>query len=101
MKLRFFTNLDEAKDDVDRIGGGFGGIAEDSWFGGRVPCVGERVKLPIGEDRRDTYDLAVVDVAFNAATGCTEVELHIPPGRGWTIKTWSEWLTKRKRGEHG
>lgn len=99
MRIRFHTNLDEAKADVGRIGASGVGVVEDDWFGGRVPCIGERVILPLTPDnQRDTYDLEVVGVAYDTTTSYVRVELHIPPGRGWSIRTWSEWLTKRKRG---
>lgn len=103
MRIRFHTNLDEAKRDVDRISGGYDGCSHDGWFGGRVPCVGERVRLPLTPDNdREHYDLEVVGITYDVTAACARVELHIPSSWGErTLREWCDWLKERKRGAHG
>lgn len=97
MKIRFHTRLYEAQRDVaDHLG-----TITDGWFGGCAPCVGERVRLPVGEDRAlGSYDLEVVEVTYDVREACVLVELHLPvEWRGNTLREWGDWLAKRKRGE--
>lgn len=94
-RVRFHTNLDEAKSDVSAL-------ATMTRSDGHIPRVGERVKIRFERDK--VYELEVVDVTHeydftDAASVCVvSVELHIPRYMQMGIGDWTKYIKKHRYG---
>lgn len=109
MNLRFRTNLDEAKGDVDRLND------DRSVRKGRpttaIPHKGdlilfrfERVEDPAkgGFPREFTYHLEVCSVEWDLSTAQINIELYIPSYFKYataTIAGWTKWFKKYRFGK--
>jgi len=96
MKVVFSTNLDEPKHDVCDL--------NHAWKASHVPRTGELIAFEFGQHPAKRYELEVVAVRHvchvDGSSGVrVHVELHIPSYmRQMSIRDWSEWFRKHRRG---
>lgn len=96
MKIYFYTNLDEAQNDVFQLN--YNHHIDTNTH--PVPRVGERLEFTFEkywEKRQSKFELEVVGVNYDYAMNTVRVELYIPSNYKYmSIDEWTNWFNKHR-----